>query len=486
MEAALTFDDVLLAPGRSAVLPGDADTAVTLAPGLRLQAPIVSAAMDTVTESAMAVVMAQSGGLGVIHKNLQPPEQAQEVLRVKRFESGVVSDPVTVSPEMSVGEALEIKNRRGFSGLPVVEKNGRVVGIVTNRDLRFETNLSRPVAELMTPRERLVTARPGFSLAEIKRLMQQRRIERVVVVDSADRLRGLVTVKDIVKSETFPDACKDAQGRLRVAAAVGARDQKRVDLLVDAGVDIVVVDSAHGHSENVLRFVADCKKRHRKTVVIGGNVATAAGARALAAAGADAVKVGVGPGSICTTRVVAGVGVPQFSAISAAARALRGGKAKKRVAVVADGGVRFSGDIAKALAAGADAVMIGGLLAGTDESPGDIELFQGRAYKNYRGMGSLAAMQRQGARDRYFQGETEDGKLVPEGVEGRVPYKGRAQDVVAQLRGGLRSAMGYVGAKTVAQLQTRAKFVRITAAGARESHVHDVQIVREAPNYRVE
>ena len=484
METALTFDDVLLAPGRSGVLPGEVDTAVALAPGLRLQAPIVSAAMDTVTESAMAVVMAQSGGLGVVHKNLPPVEQAAEVLRVKRFESGVVSDPVTVGPELSVGEAIEIKNRLGFSGLPVVEKNGRVVGIVTNRDLRFETRLSRPVSELMTPRERLVTARPGFSLAAVKRLMQKHRIERVVVVDSADRLRGLVTVKDIIKSETFPDACKDGQGRLRAAAAVGVRDQKRIDMLVDAGVDIVVVDSAHGHSESVLRVVAACKKRHREVFVVGGNVATAAGARALAAAGADAVKVGVGPGSICTTRVVAGVGVPQFSAIAAAAGALRG-KTKKRVSIIADGGVRFSGDIAKAVAAGADAVMIGGLLAGTDESPGEIELFQGRAYKNYRGMGSLAAMQKQGARERYFQEEAGDGKLVPEGVEGRVPYKGRAQDVVAQLRGGLRAAMGYVGAKTIAQLQTRAKFVRITAAGARESHVHDVQIVREAPNYRV-
>ena len=389
-----------------------------------------------------------------------------------------------MGPELSVGEAIEIKNRLGFSGLPVVEKNGRVVGIVTNRDLRFETRLSRPVSELMTPRERLVTARPGFSLAAVKRLMQKHRIERVVVVDSADRLRGLVTVKDIIKSETFPDACKDGQGRLRAAAAVGVRDQKRIDMLVDAGVDIVVVDSAHGHSESVLRVVAACKKRHREVFVVGGNVATAAGARALAAAGADAVKVGVGPGSICTTRVVAGVGVPQFSAIAAAAGALRG-KTKKRVSIIADGGVRFSGDIAKAVAAGADAVMIGGLLAGTDESPGEIELFQGRAYKNYRGMGSLAAMQKQGARERYFQEEAGDGKLVPEGVEGRVPYKGRAQDVVAQLRGGLRAAMGYVGAKTVAQLQTRAKFVRITAAGARESHVHDVQIVREAPNYRV-
>lgn len=480
---ALTFDDVLLLPARSAVMPRAVNLETPLG-GCALNAPVVSAAMDTVTESAMAIAMAQSGGLGAIHRNMDAEKQAGEVERVKRFESGVVSDPMCVRDNMNVGDVLRIKKESGFSGLPVVNADGEVVGIVTNRDLRFEERMSAPVTEVMTPLARLVTVKPGFRLAEAKRLMKDHRIERVMVIDRRGRLRGLVTVKDIIKTETFPNACKDKDGRLRVAAAVGvfSADSARMDKLAEAGADVFVVDSAHGHSEGVLETVAKLKKRHGGAQVLAGNIATEEGARALAQAGADAVKVGIGPGSICTTRVVAGVGVPQVSAILNAARGLRA--VKNPPTLVADGGMRYSGDVAKALAAGAHAVMLGGVLAGTDESPGAIELFQGRAYKHYRGMGSLGALQQSGNGGRYAA--SDDAKPVPEGVEGRVAYKGRLQDVVEQILGGVRAAMGYVGAANLESLRRGARFVRITAAGMRESHVHDVQIVREAPNYQAD
>ena len=481
---ALTFDDVLLLPGRSRVLPRDASTATRVGK-LQLKNPLLSAAMDTVTEAGMAVAMAQAGGLGVIHKNLNPRAQAEEVAKVKRFESGVVSDPVTIPKDAAVGDALAMQEKWGFSGLPVVDKKGRVAGIVTNRDLRFQTRHDLPLRDIMTPRRKLVAVNPKFKMDEVKDLMRRHRIERVVIVDGQNILRGLVTVKDIVKSETFPDSSKDAAGRLLVAAAVGAADfLQRAGLLADAGADALAVDSAHGHSEAVLAAVAALRKRHPGLDIIAGNIATADGAKALAQAGATCVKVGVGPGSICTTRVVAGVGVPQISAIQAAAGVLSK-TGKNPVSIVADGGVRYSGDIAKAVVAGADAVMIGGALAGADESPGEIELFQGRAYKRYRGMGSVAAM-RKGSGERYFQSESAAAKLVPEGVEGRVPYKGKAADVLFQLSGGLRAAMGYVGAADLAEMRAKGRFVRATAAGARESHVHDVQITREAPNYHVE
>ena len=481
---ALTFDDVLLLPGRSRVLPRDASVATRVGK-LQLKTPLLSAAMDTVTEAGMAVAMAQAGGLGVIHKNLNPQAQAEEVAKVKRFESGVVSDPVTIPKDAAVGDALAMQEKWGFSGLPVVDKKGRVAGIVTNRDLRFQTRHDLPLRDIMTPRRKLVAVNPKFKMDEVKDLMRRHRIERVVIVDGQNILRGLVTVKDIVKSETFPDSSKDAAGRLLVAAAVGAADfLQRAGLLADAGADALAVDSAHGHSEAVLAAVAALRKRHPGLDIIAGNIATADGAKALAQAGATCVKVGVGPGSICTTRVVAGVGVPQISAIQAAAGVLSK-TGKNPVSIVADGGVRYSGDIAKAVVAGADAVMIGGALAGADESPGEIELFQGRAYKRYRGMGSVAAM-RKGSGERYFQSESAAAKLVPEGVEGRVPYKGKAADVLFQLSGGLRAAMGYVGAADLAEMRAKGRFVRATAAGARESHVHDVQITREAPNYHVE
>ena len=482
---ALTFDDVLLLPGRSRVLPRDASIATQVGT-LQLKNPLLSAAMDTVTESDMAIAMAQAGGLGVIHKNLNPQAQAEEVAKVKRFESGVVSDPVTIPKTATVGDALAMQEKWGFSGLPVVEKNGKVAGIVTNRDLRFQTRPDLPLRDIMTPRRKLVVVNPRFKMDEVKDLMRKHRIERVVIVDAKNILRGLVTVKDIIKSETFPDSSKDGAGRLLVAAAVGAGDFRgRAGLLADAGADALAVDSAHGHSEAVLEAVAALRKRHPGLDIIAGNIATAEGAKALAQAGASAVKIGVGPGSICTTRVVAGVGVPQITAIQAAAGVLPK-SGKNPVSIIADGGVRYSGDIAKAVVAGADAVMIGGALAGADESPGEIELFQGRAYKRYRGMGSLAAM-RKGSGERYFQeGESAPAKLVPEGVEGRVPYKGKASDVLFQMSGGLRAAMGYVGAANLAELRDKGRFVRATAAGARESHVHDVQITREAPNYHVE
>ena len=482
IEDAVTFDDILLVPGYSEVLPADACVESRIAELLPLNIPLASAAMDTVTESAMAIAMAQSGGIGVLHKNMTPPEQAAEVAKVKRFESGVVSDPVTVSPDMSIAEVLAVKEKHGFSGLPVAE-NGRVVGIVTNRDLRFETRRRIPIREIMTPQNQLVTVRPGFRMETAKELMHREKIERVIVCDARWQLRGLVTVKDLMKSEAYPNACKDSEGRLRVAAAVGIKDDGRAEQLINAGADAIVIDTAHGHSRGVIFRVREIKKKHPQVLIVAGNIATKEAAVALADAGADAVKVGIGPGSICTTRIVAGVGVPQATAIGNVAAAFV--RRKSRPGIIADGGVRYSGDIAKAIAAGADAVMVGGLLAGTDESPGDIELFQGRAYKHYRGMGSLGAMQ-MGGGDRYFQEGSNPAKLVPEGVEGRVPYKGGAGDVIAQLIGGLRAAMGYAGAATIGDLQKKARFVRASAAGMRESHVHDVQIIREAPNYHLD
>jgi len=482
---ALTFDDVLLVPAHSSIVPRDVSLESRLTRSITLNIPLVSAAMDTVTEARLAIALAQEGGLGIVHKNMPLAMQAAEVAKVKRFESGVVKDPLTVPPTMSVRDVLALKRANRFSGLPVVD-GGRVVGIVTNRDLRFETNLDQPVSKIMTPRDRLVTVPEGADLEVAKELMHRHRLERVLVVNDAMELRGLVTVKDILKATEHPNACKDEQGRLRVGAAVGVAsdNEERVAALVAAGVDVIVVDTAHGHSQGVLDRVQWVKKTYPQVQVIGGNIATATGAKALVDHGADAVKVGIGPGSICTTRIVAGVGVPQITAIQNAIE----GAAKAGVPVIADGGVRYSGDIAKAIAAGASIVMMGSLFAGTEESPGDIELYQGRSYKSYRGMGSLGAMQ-QGSSDRYFQelealGDAE--KLVPEGIEGRVPFKGPVVNVIHQLMGGLRAAMGYCGCATVEELRTRAEFVEITSAGIRESHVHDVQIVKEAPNYRVE
>jgi IMP dehydrogenase len=485
---ALTFDDVLLIPAHSQVVPRDVSLKTRLTRTISLNVPLVSAAMDTVTESRLAIAMAQEGGIGIIHKNMPPAKQAAEVAKVKRFESGVVKDPLTIPPTMSVRDVLALKQQYRISGLPVVEGK-RVVGIVTNRDLRFETNLDQPVASIMTKGDRLVTVPEGTDLERAKELMHQHRLERVLVVNDANELLGLITVKDILKSTEHPNACKDELGRLRAGAAVGVAsdNEERAELLVAAGVDVIVVDTAHGHSQGVLDRVSWVKKRFPHVQVIGGNIATATGARALADAGADGIKVGIGPGSICTTRIVAGVGVPQVSAVQSALE----GAAKAGLPIVADGGIRYSGDVAKAIAAGASTVMLGSLFAGTDESPGEIELYQGRSYKSYRGMGSLGAMQ-QGSSDRYFQElESEDPiasaeKLVPEGIEGRVPYKGALVNVIHQLMGGLRAAMGYCGCATIAELSANAEFVEITSAGIRESHVHDVQIVKEAPNYRVE
>ena len=479
---ALTFDDVLLEPAHSAVLPAQTDTTTRLTRGIRLNIPLISAAMDTVTEASLAIAMAQNGGLGVLHKNLEIAQQAEEVRRVKRFESGMVVNPVTIHPEATLAQALGLMEKNRISGIPVVERgSGKLVGILTNRDVRFAQNRKQPVSELMT-KDRLVTVKQGVGREEAQRLLHQYRIEKLLVVDEDYRCIGLVTVKDMEKAQAYPLACKDAMGRLRVAAAtgVGKDGMARAEALVDAGVDVVIVDTAHGHSQGVLNQVTAVKRLSNEVQVIGGNVATREGAQALIDAGADAVKVGIGPGSICTTRVVAGVGVPQLTAIMDAVEAGRAAG----VPIIADGGVKYSGDIAKALAAGAECCMIGSLFAGTDESPGEVFLYQGRSYKSYRGMGSLGAMAR-GSADRYFQAEIKDSlKLVPEGVEGRVPYKGPIGTIIHQLVGGLRAAMGYTGSHTIAELQERARFLKISNAGLRESHVHDVAITREAPNYR--
>jgi IMP dehydrogenase len=483
VEKALTFDDVLLIPAHSEVLPRDVSLATRLTRNITLNLPLLSAAMDTVTEARLAIALAQEGGIGIVHKNLSIEQQAAEVAKVKRFESGVVRDPITVSPDMPVSEVLQLTRQNRFSGLPVVEGN-KVVGIVTNRDLRFETRLDQPVRNVMTPRDRLVTVRESDSRDVAMRLMHQYRLERVLVVNDAFELRGLITVKDILKSSEHPLAAKDSSGRLLVGAAVGVGEgtDRRVEALVEAGVDTIVVDTAHGHSQGVLDRVQWVKKRFPHIDVIGGNIATATGARALVDHGADGIKVGIGPGSICTTRIVAGVGVPQITAIRNVSDALAG----TGVPCIADGGIRFSGDVSKALAAGANAVMIGGLFAGTEEAPGEIELFQGRSYKSYRGMGSLGAMQ-QGSSDRYFQdSENNADKLVPEGVEGRVPYKGTVMAVIHQLMGGLRASMGYLGCGTIDAMHQKAEFVEISHAGMRESHVHDVQITKEAPNYHID
>jgi IMP dehydrogenase len=484
---ALTFDDVLLVPAYSKVLPRDTSLATRLSRNIALNLPLVSAAMDTVTEARLAIAIAQEGGIGVVHKNLPPRQQAAEVARVKRYESGVLRDPITVSPEATVRQVVELSRQHGFSGFPVVEGKA-VVGIVTNRDLRFESRLDAPVREVMTPRERLVYVIEGASLDEGKALMHRHRLERVLVVNDAFELRGLMTVKDITKQTDFPNAARDAQGKLRVAAAVGVGEgtEERVELLARAGVDALVVDTAHGHSHGVIERVRWVKRNFPQVDVIGGNIATGAAALALVEAGADAVKVGIGPGSICTTRIVAGVGVPQITAIDNVATALRG----SGVPLIADGGIRYSGDIAKAIAAGASTVMMGGMFAGTEEAPGEVILYQGRSYKSYRGMGSIGAM-KAGSADRYFQENDEATnpnaeKLVPEGIEGRVPYKGSVVAIVHQMAGGLRAAMGYCGCASIEDLRSRAEFVEITAAGIRESHVHDVQITKEAPNYRME
>ena len=483
VQEALTFDDVLLLPAHSTVLPKDVSLATRLTREITLNLPLVSAAMDTVTESRLAIAMAQEGGIGIVHKNMTAEQQAAEVRRVKKFEAGVISDPITVSPRLSIREVLAITRANGISGVPVVDGED-LVGIVTSRDLRFETNFDAPVSRIMTPKERLVTVREGASREEVIALLHRHRIEKVLVVNDRFQLRGMITVKDIQKSSDFPNACKDSQGRLRVGAAVGtgAGTDERVTALVGAGVDVIVVDTAHGHSQGVLERVRWVKSQFPDVQVIGGNIATADAAIALAEAGADAVKVGIGPGSICTTRIVAGVGVPQISAVANVAAALK----TAGIPLIADGGIRYSGDLAKAIVAGAYAVMVGGLLAGTEEAPGEVELFQGRSYKAYRGMGSLGAMAgSQGSADRYFQDASAVEKLVPEGIEGRVPYKGPMSAIVHQLMGGLRSSMGYVGCATLDDMRTRPEFVRITGAGMRESHVHDVQITKEAPNYRV-
>jgi IMP dehydrogenase len=479
---ALTFDDVLLTPGASTVLPRDVDVRTRLTREIALNLPFVSAAMDTVTEHAAAICMAQNGGLGVIHRNLPPAGQAREVALVKRFEAGMIVDPITLHPEQSVREALRLMAQYRISGLPVV-RDGKAVGILTNRDLRFLKDVDQAVAQVMTPQPKLVTVAPGTELGQAKELLHQHRIEKLLVVDEKGDLRGLITIKDIEKNERYPNAAKDSFGRLRCGAAVGVGPDRleRAQALVDAGVDLIVVDTAHGHSAGVLEAVAEMRRTFRDLPVIGGNVATGEGTEALIKAGASAVKVGVGPGSICTTRVVTGVGVPQLTAVMDAARVA----ARFDVPVISDGGVKFSGDAVKALAAGASAVMIGSLFAGTDESPGETVLYQGRTYKLYRGMGSLGAMA-EGSRDRYFQDDVEAAKLVPEGIEGRVPYRGSLTSGIHQLVGGLRSGMGYCGAADLAELRQKARFVRITSASLQESHVHDVIITKEAPNYRLE
>ena len=480
---ALTFDDVLLQPDYSDVLPREVDLSTQLTTGIRLNIPLLSAAMDTVTEARLAISLAQEGGMGIIHRNMTPEMQAREVLKVKKFESGIVRDPITVSPDMSIREVIGLTKAMGISGVPVVEGKA-TIGIVTGRDLRFETNLDAPVATVMTPQERLVTVREGADDDEVLSLLHKHRIEKVLVVTDDFELRGMITAKDFQKASDYPIACKDSRGALRVGAAVGTGydTDDRVAALVDAGVDVVVVDSAHGFSKGVIDRVRRVKQAYPDLQVIGGNIVTAEAASALIEAGADGVKVGIGPGSICTTRVVAGVGVPQISAVAEVAEALQ----KSGVPLIGDGGIRYSGDIAKALVAGAYSVMIGGMFAGTEESPGEVELFQGRSYKSYRGMGSVGAMgQQHGSSDRYFQDATEElEKLVPEGIEGRVAYKGSMVAIVHQLMGGVRAAMGYTGSHNIDEMRTRPKFVKITSAGMKESHVHDVTITKEAPNYR--
>jgi IMP dehydrogenase len=483
IQKALTFDDILLVPAHSEVLPRDTDLSTQLTRNIRLNIPLVSAAMDTVTESTLAIAIAQEGGIGIVHKNLTPTEQAAEVAKVKRFESGVLLDPMTVTPGTTVRDLLALTRTHRVSGFPVVE-GGRVVGMVTNRDYRFETDLDAPVAAIMTPRERLIYVKEGDTPDRAKALMHKHRLERVLVVNDAFELRGLVTVKDMMKATAHPSACKDAAGKLRVGAAVGVGEgtEERVEKLANAGVDVIVVDTAHGHAQGVLDRVKWVKRHFPKVEVIGGNIATAAAAQALIDQGADAVKVGIGPGSICTTRIVAGVGVPQITAIMNVLEAT----AKAGVPAIADGGIRYSGDVAKAIAAGAHSVMMGSMFAGTEEAPGETILFQGRSYKSYRGMGSVGAMQ-DGAADRYFQDPANNAdKLVPEGIEGRVPYKGSVLAIIYQLVGGIRSSMGYCGCKTIENMRNDTEFVEITSAGMRESHVHDVTIVKEAPNYRAQ
>ncbi|OHX34835.1 IMP dehydrogenase [Methylomonas sp. LWB] len=484
IQEALTFDDVLLVPAHSSVLPREVELKTRLTRKITLNIPLVSAAMDTVTEARLAIAIAQEGGIGIIHKNMTIDQQAGEVRRVKKYESGVIKDPITVSPNVTVREVLELTRAKNISGVPVVAGE-ELVGIVTSRDLRFETRLDVAISQIMTPKDKLVTVRESFSHREVIEKLHTHRIEKVLVVNDAFHLRGMITVKDIQKAKDNPQACKDEQERLIVGAAVGtgADTGERVGALVEAGVDVIIVDTAHGHSQGVLDKVRWVKQNFPQVQVIGGNIATAAAAKALVEAGADGVKVGIGPGSICTTRIVAGVGVPQITAVSNVADALKA----SGVPLIADGGIRYSGDVAKALAAGAHAVMLGGLFAGTEEAPGEVELFQGRSYKSYRGMGSLGAMsQQQGSSDRYFQEDTEQvEKLVPEGIEGRVPYKGSVLAIVHQLLGGVRSAMGYTGNSTIEEMHNNAQFVRVTSAGMRESHVHDVTITKEAPNYHM-
>ncbi|ENY70623.1 IMP dehydrogenase [Aeromonas diversa] len=479
---ALTFDDVLLVPAHSTVLPNTADLRTKLTSGISLNIPMISAAMDTVTEANLAIALAQEGGIGFIHKNMSVEQQAAEVRKVKKYESGVVSDPVTVRPDMTIAQIKELSHRNGFAGYPVVTEGNQLVGIITGRDVRFVTDLSLTVEQVMTQKDRLVTVREGAPRDEVVGLMQKHRIEKVLVVNADFKLKGMITVKDFQKAERKPHACKDEQGRLRVGAAVGAGagNEERVAALVEAGVDVLLIDSSHGHSQGVLDRIKATRAAYPNLQIIGGNVATAAGALALAEAGVNAVKVGIGPGSICTTRIVTGVGVPQITAISDAVEALEG----TGIPVIADGGIRFSGDIAKAIAAGASCVMVGSMFAGTEEAPGEIELYQGRSFKSYRGMGSLGAMSK-GSSDRYFQSDNAADKLVPEGIEGRVPYKGRLKEIIHQQMGGLRSSMGLTGSATIDEMRTKAEFVRISGAGMKESHVHDVTITKEAPNYRM-
>ena len=484
VEDGLTFDDVLLVPDYSEVLPREADLKTRLTRNIELNIPLLSAAMDTVTEARLAITIAQEGGIGIIHKNMSPDEQALQVRSVKKFESGVIRDPITTTPDTSIGEVLSLTRAQGISGVPVVE-GGHLVGIVTSRDLRFERRFDAPVSEIMTPKDRLVTVAENAEKNDVISLLHQHRIEKVLVVNDDFELRGMITVKDIQKADEYPNACKDDDERLRVGAAVGvgAGTHERVSGLVEAGVDVIVVDTAHGHSKGVLDTIKWVKSSYPECQIIGGNIATGDAAKALVEAGVDAVKVGIGPGSICTTRIVTGIGVPQITAVARVAEALDG----TNIPLISDGGIRYSGDVAKALVAGANSVMIGSVFAGTEEAPGEVELYQGRSYKSYRGMGSLGAMtQTHGSSDRYFQESDEIEKLVPEGIEGRVPYKGSLSVIVHQMVGGLRAAMGYTGCKDIGEFRTRPKFLRVTAAGIRESHAHDVQITKEAPNYRLD